>query len=61
MKATLDPDYCGGCGLCVNFCPDVFQRGRDGVEVVGKSVPPEHETLCQRAHKNCPCEAISLN
>ena len=41
MKATVDPDLCVGCELCVQLCPDVFAMqgdvataGVDTIEVI---------------------------
>lgn len=61
MRANVDLDYCGECGLCVHLCPEVFQRGGGSIQVVGKSIPVECEGSCKKAQKSCPCEAIGLN
>ena len=45
MKATVDPDLCTGCELCVSTCPEVFEMNDD---------------VAVEAADDCPSEAISI-
>ena len=53
-------DSCTGCGLCVDTCPEVFQRGSEKAEVIVDEVPPELEDAVQQALDECPAEAITI-
>jgi ferredoxin len=60
MKASVKPEVCIGCGLCVDICPEVFVM--DDETNVAKTpldrVPAEAKDKCLDAVKNCPVEAI---
>ena len=61
MKATVDPDLCTGCELCVDTCPEVFEMNDDDVAVVIVDVvPADVEECAQEAADDCPSEAISI-
>ncbi len=61
MIACVDSEFCGGCGPCVDICPDVFELNEDGLAVVNFDEAPEelHEA-CWEAADCCPTEAISM-
>lgn len=61
MKATVNPDTCIGCGLCVSTCPAVFEMQGDVAVVVADPVPPEAEVSCREAAEGCPVSAITLD
>ena len=60
MKATVDPDLCTACELCVETCPEVFEMGEDVAVVKVDRVAPEDEGSCQEAADSCPVDAISI-
>ena len=61
MKATVDPELCTGCEVCVDTCPEVFEMGKDEVAVAKvPEVPAEAEVTCRQAADDCPTEAISI-
>ena len=61
MKATVDPDLCTGCELCVDTCPEVFEMNDDDIAVVIVDVvPADAEECAQEAADDCPSEAISI-
>jgi len=61
MKARVDPNLCGGTGLCVETCSAVFEIDSEGISaVVVDKVPTEFEQSCREAADNCPTNAISI-
>lgn len=60
MKATIDPDLCTGCGLCVDVCPEVFEMEGEIATVLVDEVPADIEDTAQEAVESCPVEAITL-
>ena len=61
MKATVDPDLCTGCELCVDTCPEVFEMNDDDLAVVKVDVvPADAEESAQEAADDCPAEAIII-
>ncbi|NIQ39622.1 MAG: ferredoxin [Proteobacteria bacterium] len=60
MKATVDPDLCTACELCIETCPEVFDMGDDVAIVKVDVVPPEAEESARQAAEDCPAEAIII-
>lgn len=60
MKATIDPDLCTGCELCVDTCPEVFEMEDDLAVVKVDEVPADAEDSAQEAADDCPSEAIEI-
>ena len=60
MKASVDPDVCTGCGLCVDTCPAVFEMDDAIAKVLVESVPEDTLDSCREAIDNCPVEAIII-
>jgi ferredoxin len=59
MKVTVDEDNCRGHGMCLTFCPEVFEITDDGWAVAAPGeVPAELEGAVREAIDNCPERAI---
>jgi 2-oxoglutarate ferredoxin oxidoreductase subunit delta len=55
-RVTVFPNWCKGCGLCVEFCPTgVLEQGPDGRVTV---THPERCTACRWCELHCPDFAI---
>jgi len=55
-RVTVFPNWCKGCGLCVEFCPaDVLAQGGEGRVIVAH---PERCTACRWCERHCPDFAI---
>jgi 2-oxoglutarate ferredoxin oxidoreductase subunit delta len=55
-RVTVFPNWCKGCGLCVEFCPaGVLEQGPDGRVIVAH---PEKCTACRWCENHCPDFAI---
>ena len=55
-RVTIFPNWCKGCGLCVEFCPaDVLEQGAEGRVTVAH---PEKCTACRWCERHCPDFAI---
>ena len=59
MKVRVDEDNCRGHGMCLTFCPEVFEITDDGWAVADPGeVPGELEGAVREAIENCPERAI---
>jgi ferredoxin len=59
MRVAVDEDTCRGHGMCLTFCPEVFDMTDDGWAVANSDeVPAEHEGAVREAIENCPERAI---
>ncbi|EPR42847.1 4Fe-4S ferredoxin, iron-sulpur binding domain-containing protein [Desulfovibrio sp. X2] len=57
-EITIYPDWCKGCGICVEFCPaKVLAIGKDGK---ARAVKPEECINCGFCERHCPDFAISV-
>jgi len=55
-RVTVFPNWCKGCGLCVEFCPaGVLEQGPNGWVIVAH---PEKCTACRWCELHCPDFAI---
>lgn len=55
-RVTVFPNWCKGCGLCVEFCPvDVLEQGEDGRVIIAH---PNRCTACRWCELHCPDFAI---
>jgi 2-oxoglutarate ferredoxin oxidoreductase subunit delta len=55
-KVTLFPNWCKGCGLCIEFCPKnvLEQTESDGIFIAR----PEECTACRWCELHCPDFAV---
>jgi ferredoxin len=61
MKVSINPELCGGCGPCVDICPEAFELNEEGLAVTKvDEVPVELEEACKEAANDCPTEAITI-
>ncbi len=60
MKATVDPNECIGCELCVQLCPDVFTMEDNLATVIVDTVAADVEATCREATESCPVTAIAI-
>lgn len=58
-KVTVDVSTCVGCGLCEQFCPEVFKVEGDGIAHVKTQVCPTHNL--NEAADQCPVNAIKVS
>ncbi|MBN1956000.1 MAG: 4Fe-4S binding protein [Anaerolineae bacterium] len=55
-QIQIFPNWCKGCGLCVEFCPmKVLEQGSNGAILVAH---PEKCTACRWCELHCPDFAI---
>ncbi len=64
-KVTVNIDYCKGCGLCVDFCPqDIMQLNAEVITQKGyhpaHCVDQESCTACLSCATMCPDVAITI-
>lgn len=60
MEAYVNEE-CIFCGLCADFCPEIFQLGDERAFVSVKEIPEEMWDCCREAAEECPTEAIELS
>lgn len=58
-KVSVDVSTCVGCGLCEQFCPEIFQVEGDGIAHVKAQVCALHNI--QEASEQCPVAAIKIS
>lgn len=64
-KVTVNIDYCKGCGLCVDFCPqEIMQLDTDVITQKGYHpafcVDQDKCTACLSCAMMCPDVAITI-
>jgi len=57
-KVSIDAQACVGCGLCEQFCPEVFKIEGDGIAHLKAQVCAIHNM--QEASEQCPVNAIKV-
>ena len=60
MRATVDPETCTGCGLCVEACPAVFELKDEVAVAIAGPIPDDAEDTARQAAEDCPVEAIKI-
>jgi ferredoxin len=59
MKVVIDDDRCGGHGVCVGLCPEVFTLTDHGyAEATDGEIPAEYDGAVREAIAACPEHAI---
>lgn len=62
MKVSVDPDRCGGHGVCVSLCPELFALTEHGyAEARQPDVPADLEEAAAAAAGACPEWAIDVS
>ena len=61
MKASVDPDLCTGCELCVDTAPEVFEMQDTVAVAIGNEIPAGSEDAAKEAAESCPAEAITIS
>ena len=61
MKASVDPDLCTGCELCVDTAPEVFEMQDNVAVAIVETVPEGAEDATKEAAESCPAEAIKIS
>ncbi len=62
MIVRVDDEQCGGHGVCVSLCPEVFALSDDGYAVaVDSVVPSEFEEIVRTAVIRCPALALTIS
>ncbi len=60
MIASVNPQVCIGCTLCVQVCPGVFKMNEDKAVANKEPVSQENYESCRQAAEQCPVEAIAV-
>ncbi len=60
MRASVNPEICIGCTLCTQICPEVFKMDGDKSTAYKNPVPDDLKEACERAAKECPVNAITI-
>ncbi len=58
-KVTVDVSACVGCGLCEQFCPEVFEVRDDGIAYTKAQSCATHNL--QEVVDTCPVSAIKIS
>ena len=64
IEIVINPDYCKGCSICIEFCPkNVLQASKD-INAKGYRLPEPRDieacTQCQLCVIVCPDLAIAV-
>ncbi len=55
----VNQEKCIGCGLCVSFCPEVFELGEDRkAKIKERADLKKNEKCIKEAKEGCPIGAI---
>ncbi len=61
MNASVNPNTCIGCTICVQICPEVFKIKGDKAVVSKNPVEDEAHECARQATEQCPVQAITLS
>ncbi len=61
MRVSVDDDVCGGHGVCVMLCAEVFVLEDAGyARAMAEEVPAQHKATVREAEIRCPTRAIRV-
>ena len=59
MQISIDVATCVGCGLCEQYCPEIFQVKGDGIAyLLNQSCSANHNL--KEIADNCPVSCIKI-
>lgn len=58
-KVSVDSSTCVGCGLCEQFCPEIFEIQSDGIAHIKSQNCSTHDI--KDVAEQCPVSAIKVN
>jgi ferredoxin len=61
VRVSVDRKRCVGSGHCVDFAPQVFRQGEDGVSQVIGQPTAEQVAAVREAWDTCPVLAIEIS
>ena len=60
MRVVVDLDLCQGHGMCELEAPDVFEAGRDSVELLDATPDESLRAGVEAAVRYCPTQALKI-
>ena len=63
-RVTIDPNYCKGCGLCIEACPRKILKFSDQINAKGYHysvcIDQDKCIACRFCYTTCPDVAITI-
>ena len=60
MEVWVDEALCDGCEICIEICPELFEKKWEVALANAREVPEEWEEHCMEAAETCPTGAIII-
>ena len=64
IEIVINPDYCKGCSICIEFCPKKVLRPSNNINAKGYALPEvvdlDNCTQCKLCEIVCPDLAIAV-
>lgn len=64
IEIVINPNYCKGCGICIDFCPKKVLKSSEDINAKGYRLPEVVDidacTQCQLCEIVCPDFAIAV-
>ncbi|MCF8570145.1 ferredoxin [Gordonia sp. HY002] len=60
MRVVVDRDLCQGHGMCELEAPDVFEAGRDSVNLLDETPGEARRAEVEAAVQFCPTQALKI-
>ena len=64
IEIVINPDYCKGCSICIEFCPQKVLRPSNNINAKGYALPKVVDldtcTQCKLCETVCPDLAIAV-